>query len=431
MSTVHITQPILLADPVTGLITGFKNAKNQDQALPTSGGSTPVATVAFSTAIPLDTANNGKRSDRTTIGSALALTIAAGAIDQGNYTWTAVADGVHAVDLSAFSIVSRSADFPTGSSFVGTAGHLYAFYFVAVQSGASTVVLLTVADIATTVSPPVFSAQSAPAGMVGIAYSYTFVASGSPTYALGTGALPAGLSLSSGGVLSGTPTTAAAYTFTVTATNAGGTVSSTSQSVTIAPAASGSLSVALVTPLTVENLTSGLWLDYQAYAVNAFNDVHKNVTPIIAGPTPGGAATRGSGGSGGTAASWTDATGTGSNQPSATLNEAGVWTCTGAPGELAWTIPVGVTSVKVRLRSSQYIDTTGVPTITAVLSDGSATPLSFSPTYTPGNTPQADEFEYEFTFNAASPGQSLTIKHKLASIGTFAQIYCRFIAGPK
>jgi PKD repeat protein len=36
------------------------------------------------------------------------------------------------------------------------------------------------------------------------------------------GSLPAGLALSSGGVLSGTPTTAGAYSFTVTATNAAG-----------------------------------------------------------------------------------------------------------------------------------------------------------------------------------------------------------------
>ena len=80
---------------------------------------------------------------------------------------------------------------------------------------------------------PIFSAQSAPAANVSTAYSYTFVASNTTSYALGTGSLPAGLTLSSAGVLSGTPTTAASYTFTVIATGPGGSTSSTSQSVNV------------------------------------------------------------------------------------------------------------------------------------------------------------------------------------------------------
>jgi hypothetical protein len=54
------------------------------------------------------------------------------------------------------------------------------------------------------------------------AYSYTFGANGSPapTFSVASGTLPAGLSLNAvTGVLSGTPTTAASYTFTVRATN--------------------------------------------------------------------------------------------------------------------------------------------------------------------------------------------------------------------
>lgn len=83
------------------------------------------------------------------------------------------------------------------------------------------------------ISAPVFSAQSAPAGNTSAGYSYTFMASGSPTFALGTGTLPTGLTLSSGGVLSGTPTSATSFTFTVVASNAGGSTSSTSQTVLI------------------------------------------------------------------------------------------------------------------------------------------------------------------------------------------------------
>ena len=59
-------------------------------------------------------------------------------------------------------------------------------------------------------------------GIVGTPYSQTFVASngiGSYTYAVTGGTQPTGLALSSGGVLSGTPTAAATYNFTVTATD--------------------------------------------------------------------------------------------------------------------------------------------------------------------------------------------------------------------
>ena len=73
-----------------------------------------------------------------------------------------------------------------------------------------------------TVTP---SAAPSATGTVGTAYtSVTFSASGgvgSYTYALNSGTLPAGLTLnSSTGVLSGTPTTAASYTFAVKATDA-------------------------------------------------------------------------------------------------------------------------------------------------------------------------------------------------------------------
>ncbi|WP_404502035.1 fibronectin type III domain-containing protein, partial [Arthrobacter sp. GAS37] len=72
-------------------------------------------------------------------------------------------------------------------------------------------------------APPVFTADTPPAtATAGAAYSYTFTATGSPapTFAVSSGALPAGLSLNtSTGILSGTPTTAGPATFTLTATN--------------------------------------------------------------------------------------------------------------------------------------------------------------------------------------------------------------------
>ena len=85
-------------------------------------------------------------------------------------------------------------------------------------------------------SAPSFTADSPPASAaVGTAFSYSFIASGSPspTFAVSSGAVPAGLTLdSTTGALSGTPTVAGPYTFTVTATNGVGS-----------PAVSGSITI--------------------------------------------------------------------------------------------------------------------------------------------------------------------------------------------
>jgi hypothetical protein len=70
---------------------------------------------------------------------------------------------------------------------------------------------------------PAFATTSLPGGTAGSAYSTTLSASGGATFSVVGSSLPAGLSLSSAGVLSGTPTTAGNTTFTVRATNAFGT----------------------------------------------------------------------------------------------------------------------------------------------------------------------------------------------------------------
>jgi len=100
---------------------------------------------------------------------------------------------------------------------------------------------------------PTFTADSPPTtATVGTAYSYTFTASGtpSPTFAVNSGTLPGGLALNSTtGILSGTPTTAGPFTFTVSASN-GTTPNAVSPSITI------TVSAALPGP----SRTKGYWL---------------------------------------------------------------------------------------------------------------------------------------------------------------------------
>jgi hypothetical protein len=52
-----------------------------------------------------------------------------------------------------------------------------------------------------------------------VVYSFTYTSTGSPTLSVTAGSLPPGLSLSSAGVIGGTPTTVGTFSGTVTATN--------------------------------------------------------------------------------------------------------------------------------------------------------------------------------------------------------------------
>jgi hypothetical protein len=86
-------------------------------------------------------------------------------------------------------------------------------------------------------SAPVFTADTPTStATVGQAYSYTYTATGmpAPTFALASGSFPAGVTLNATtGVLSGTPSATSLYTFTVSATNAGGTVVSGTSNITV------------------------------------------------------------------------------------------------------------------------------------------------------------------------------------------------------
>jgi hypothetical protein len=70
--------------------------------------------------------------------------------------------------------------------------------------------------------PPVITTTSLPGGTVGTPYNRDLTATGSTpiTWSYTTDTLPSGLTLWARGALTGTPTTAGTYNFTVTATNA-------------------------------------------------------------------------------------------------------------------------------------------------------------------------------------------------------------------
>ncbi|MFN7973918.1 MAG: putative Ig domain-containing protein [Acidobacteriota bacterium] len=87
-----------------------------------------------------------------------------------------------------------------------------------------------------TCNPITVAPATLPGGTLGVPYSQTITASGGTapyTFAVTAGALPPGLNLAAGGVLSGTPTTLGAYAFTVTATDSAGCQGSQQYSITI------------------------------------------------------------------------------------------------------------------------------------------------------------------------------------------------------
>jgi hypothetical protein len=92
-----------------------------------------------------------------------------------------------------------------------------------------------------TIQPPVTIANSSPlpTGTVGTSYSQTFTASGGTgsgyTFTVVAGALPGGLTLASGGALTGTPAAAGTFGFTIRATDNGGNFGEKAFSVTIQP----------------------------------------------------------------------------------------------------------------------------------------------------------------------------------------------------
>ncbi|WP_219119140.1 putative Ig domain-containing protein, partial [Janthinobacterium sp. UMAB-56] len=106
----------------------------------------------------------------------------------------------------------------TSISYTPTAGYSGSdsFKYTASNSGgtsAQATVTITVNGPTITVAPAVLQAMT-----FGIAYSETITASGgvsSYSY-VSSGTLPAGLSLASDGTLSGTPTAAGPYNFTIT-----------------------------------------------------------------------------------------------------------------------------------------------------------------------------------------------------------------------
>ncbi|WP_244788271.1 putative Ig domain-containing protein [Cupriavidus pauculus] len=170
-----------------------------------------------------------------------------------------------------------------GGTLAGTAASAGTFNFT-VQARDSTAGGTFTATQAFTLTVGAATLAVAPASLtgatVGVASNQTITASGGVapyTFAITAGSLPAGMTLSSGGALSGTPTAGGSFSFTVTATDSSGGSGpfSVSRNYTLAVAAATlSLSPAMLPPPSVgavysQTLTASGGVAPYTYAVTA------------------------------------------------------------------------------------------------------------------------------------------------------------------
>jgi uncharacterized protein YhjY with autotransporter beta-barrel domain len=177
---------------------------------PTSGNRVYTLTVASPTlTLPATTLAGGTAGQAYTA----AINQATGGIAPYTYTLSA---GALPAGVTVNSATGTLSGTPT---VAGT----YAFTLSATDSTTGTAGQASQSYSLSIVSPTLSIAPSTlPAGAVGTAYSQTLSASGGTapySYALSAGALPGGLMLTAGGMLSGTPSVAGSFAFTVTATD--------------------------------------------------------------------------------------------------------------------------------------------------------------------------------------------------------------------
>jgi putative Ig domain-containing protein len=190
-------------------------AKVTDSTIPIAQTATESFTITVAAAVTPVTISTGSVPSGQ-VGTAYSTTLAASG-GTTPYTWS-ISSGALPAGMSLAASTGTFSGTPTASG---------SFSFTAKVTDSTTPTAQTATKsftltVAAAVSPVTITTSTLPAGQVGVAYSTLLAASGGTTpysWSLGSGILPAGLSLSTGGTLSGTPTTAGSSTFTIKVTD--------------------------------------------------------------------------------------------------------------------------------------------------------------------------------------------------------------------
>lgn len=138
------------------------------------------------------------------------------------------------------------------NTLIAAAGSATIAVYIAGRTGgtsgsvAFTISAATTTTTTTTTSPLAIASTSVPAGTTGTAYSATLTATGgtSPyTWSVSSGTLPTGLTLSSAGAISGTPTTSGSASFTAQVKDSASNVQTYTYSASIAAGTTTALSI--------------------------------------------------------------------------------------------------------------------------------------------------------------------------------------------
>jgi len=178
----------------------------------------PVATA------PSITTQPGSQS--VTAGQTATFSVAATGTAPLSYQWKKNGLAVSGASSSAYTTL------PTSSSDTGAQ-----FTVVVSNSSGSVTSSAAVLTVSTSIPPLELTTSQLPGGTVGSSYSTTLSASGgTPPYSwsVSSDTLPTGLSLSSSGTLSGTPTVAGAFPFTVAVKDTASASASASLSINVA-----------------------------------------------------------------------------------------------------------------------------------------------------------------------------------------------------
>jgi uncharacterized repeat protein (TIGR03803 family) len=199
-----------------------------------------------------------------------------------------VPKGSNTINTLAIFDGTNGAD-PQGSVIADSNGNLFGTTFGAGASNGGTV--FTVTGSAPTVTITTTTLPNWTLNEAGYSQAIT-VAGGTKPYKWQTtaGNLPTGLTLSSTGVISGTPTAQGTYAFTVTATDANGAWASQVYYVSVSP---GPFSKYLVTVLGPSTIQAGSAFQATVQGVDAYGNLPANYTgpaTVTANSSPGSAA---------------------------------------------------------------------------------------------------------------------------------------------
>ncbi|MBU3960596.1 MAG: tandem-95 repeat protein [Alphaproteobacteria bacterium] len=271
---------------------------NLDSSTGTISG-TPTAAGSWSFAYAVENADGYSSSQSMTVKiapSAEDKTATVAANSSNNAIGVTVSGGE---SVTAVSTPSHGSASVSGSTLLYTpaAGYsgLDGFTYTVTDSASG---LSDSATVSVTVSPPTLAIapSSLPNGTARTAYSQVLTATDGTapySFAVNAGALPAGLSLTSAGVISGTPTAVGTQSLTVTATDAHGATGSRVYTLTIAIAApvAGNVSATVAAnstgnPVTL-NLSGGAASSITVASVPAHGTATASGTSISYTPTVG------------------------------------------------------------------------------------------------------------------------------------------------